>query len=106
MIYFVMLKFIFSTLIALSLLVSVFVVPAAADGAENDKECKEFVTVKKTITETGAYGQQTTREVEEKRCKIEVAELPAAGIDPVTAVALTGIISTSVGAFALKRKLG
>lgn len=78
----------------------VFVKPAAAAGAE---DCPEWVTVKRTITETGAYGQTTQREVEEKRCKIETVN---AGLDLPSLLAVTSLMTVGASAYVLQRKLG
>ncbi|HEX7017397.1 MAG TPA: hypothetical protein VF209_00620 [Patescibacteria group bacterium] len=96
-------KLLLSTVLALSLL-SGMVTPVLADGTEPEEEC-EKVTVTRVITESGAYGQQTQREVEEERCKIEVADLPNAGLDPITAVAVASVVTVGVGAFALSKKI-
>lgn len=94
-------KYFLSTVLALSLLLGVFVNQAAADGTDNEEKCEEVI-VKRTITETGSYGQTTQREVEEKRCKIEVAD---AGVDLPTTFALGSLMTAGASAYVLKRKL-
>lgn len=95
-------KYIFSTVIALSLLMGLFANQVSADGTETEEKCEE-TTIKRTITETGAYGQTTQREVEEKVCKIEVLRT---GMDLPSVMALSSLMTVGAASYVLKRKLG